>query len=60
MKTSIGRVIADAAARAVRSLGAPRPTLVVRPPTAPAPAARPVDGPGRDAAFIKIEVSLNR
>jgi hypothetical protein len=60
MKTSIGRVIADAAARAVRSLGAARATLVVRPPTVPALTTRPGDGPAREAALIKIEVSLNR
>ena len=60
MKTSIGRAIADVAARAVRSLGAAHATLVVRPPAAPAPAIRPGDGPARDAALIKIEVSLNR
>ena len=61
MKTSIGRAIADAAARAVRSLGATRATLVVSPPAAPAPATRPSDGPVRDATtLIKIEASLNR
>ncbi len=61
MKTSIGRAIAAAAARAVQSLGNTRATLVVRPPALPAPPPGPGEASAREGpALIKIEVNLNR
>ena len=60
MKTIVGRAIANASARAGRSLGAARASLVVGPPAVPAPADSLGDGPVAGAALIRVEVSLNR
>lgn len=62
MKTSLGSALASAANTAVRSLGsagaallAARPPAQLRPP-----AQRPPAAPPRDAAVIRIEVSVSR
>ena len=59
MTKSIGSAIAAAAVMAIRSLGAVQATLALMPP--PAASARGRDGaPTREAAFIKVEININR
>jgi|HubBroStandDraft_2_1064218.scaffolds.fasta_scaffold54760_2 hypothetical protein len=59
MKTAIGRAIAGAATRAARSLGAIQASLIVaKPAAASATAPDQGDAPVRNAAHIRIEVTL--